>query len=458
MRSYPKAVVGLMGLALFLLGLILRMGLSAGDAGAASLSAYESPAAPNQVASTDLSTAGVDLRPVETFYTVLKDLREQYVERIKPDDEGKLASGAVKSMLAGLNDTDTRYVQPDEYKAILDARAGKFHGLGLITSIEKLTFDGVKDEHLVVVSVLPGGSGEAAGILAGDEIASINDRDVLPYDPFLRATKVVEKARADKLQGAALRKRLETEQKRIERGVPIDDAERMVSILDGEAMDLTIKRAGQAKPVKLKVTPKEFQVAPLSSSVVGDGVGLIKMETIDRDAPSRFEEALRDLNSKSCKSLVLDLRGLSGGDLKYVTDVAADLEPGKTFAILRKSRGRTQAVRLEADPGQKAWTKPVAVLVDHGTSKLAEVMAASLKDNLGAKIVGDKTFGDFSDVTLMELGDGSAVMMRTGLYLTVKNKNLDGSGIVPDQQVARGKDDAQLDAAIKLLSSTVSGG
>ncbi len=458
MGSYPKGVIGLLGVALFLLGLTLRMGLSTRDADIAYLDSYDSSAGANRIASTDLSSAGVDLRPVETFYTVLKDLREQYVERIKPEDEGKLASGAVKSMLAGLGDTDTKYVQPDEYKAILDARKGKFHGLGLITAIEKLTVDGVKDEHLIVVSVLPGGSGESAGILPGDEISAINDRDVLPYDPFIRAGKVVAKARAEKLQGAALRKRLEAEQKRIERGVPIDDAERMVSMLDGEAMDVTLKRPGQAKPVKMKVTPKEFQVESLKSSVLDNGIGMIKMETIDREAPSKFEEALSELTSKGCKSLVLDLRGLSGGDLKYVTEVAADLEPGKTFAILRKSRGRTQSVRLEPDPGGKAWSKPVVVLVDHGTSKLAEVMAASLKDNLGAKIVGDKTFGDFSDVTLMELGDGSAVAMRTGLYLTVKSKNLDGIGVVPDQQIARGKGDAQLDAAIKLLSSTVSGG
>ena len=39
-----------------------------------------------QVASSELSTTDVDIRPLETLYSVLKSLQEHYVEQLTVED------------------------------------------------------------------------------------------------------------------------------------------------------------------------------------------------------------------------------------------------------------------------------------------------------------------------------------------------------------------------------------
>ena len=98
------------------------------------------------------------------------------------------------------------------------------------------------------------------------------------------------------------------------------------------------------------------------------------------------------------------------------------------------------------------WTKPVVILVDGSTAKAAELFAASLKDMNVAKLVGEKTFGDFSDTTLIDLADGSAIIMSSGKYVTGAGNDYHRKGVPVNVEAS--SDESQMKEAIKLLSGS----
>jgi carboxyl-terminal processing protease len=81
-------------------------------------------------------------------------------------------------------------------------------------------------------------------------------------------------------------------------------------------------------------------------------------------------------------------------------------------------------------------TTPLVVLVDAGTASAAEIVAGSLRDRDRAVIVGSRTFGKGSVQEPVRLGDGSAIELTVGRYLTPGGRNLDGVGIDPDVEIS----------------------
>jgi carboxyl-terminal processing protease len=121
------------------------------------------------------------------------------------------------------------------------------------------------------------------------------------------------------------------------------------------------------------------------------------------------------------------------------------------MAVLLKSRGRKDLIRIPAPEG-RTWQKPVVLLVDGSTTKAPEVLAAALKDSGIAKLVGEKTYGDFSDSTLIDLADGSAVVIASGKYVTGKGVDYNRKGLPVDVQASTS--DLQIKEAIRLLSGS----
>src|SRR5579872_3196463 len=62
------------------------------------------------------------------FYELSQKLKQEYVEPVS--DDQKLASGAIRGMVASLDDPDSIYMNKDEFNAYLNARVGKFEGIG----------------------------------------------------------------------------------------------------------------------------------------------------------------------------------------------------------------------------------------------------------------------------------------------------------------------------------------
>lgn len=403
--------------------------------------------------------ANIDLRPLETMLMVLKHLREHYVEQLAPADEGKMTHDSIRAMLASLNDPNTRFLDPAQRKLLSDAREGKFHGIGAVLGIKRLTEGKVTDEHLVVIAPIEGGSADKAGLRPGDDIVEIDGKSVLPFDPYQKASEMLKDEWAKRTKDQSqVRKDIESEKKRIDNGVGILDAERMLtSDSDAEkdrAVELTVLRKGSAKPLKIKVTRESFSAEPVASSVLDGGAGYVRVNCISEATGEQLAAALDDLRGKQVKGLVLDLRNLAGGDVDAVVEVAKPFIPGKSLGTEVRSRGRRTRIDVPATAEVQKWSAPVVVLVNRGTARMSEVLAASLRENSGAKLIGEKTYGDFSATTVIDQRDGSALALTTGLFVTSKGGNYNGKGLPVDVEVASAQTgDPQLKEAAKLAAS-----
>lgn len=455
-----RLLIGFLVGLLFAVGYLARMDLTAQHSPSRDRSTNRVGARETggKVASVDYDSA-IDLRPAQTLYDVLKNVRENYVEQIKPEDQGKMTHTALEYMLGSLNDPNTRFLSEDVREALQDAQRGVFHGIGAITAVKRITDGNSKSEHLVIVTTIPSGPAEEAGLMPGDDIVEIDGKWVLPFDPFAKAAAIVKKARANGTAGQKLRKELETEQKRVENGIPIYDAIDLLATSKEAEVELTVFRKGSDKELKLKVSPRQFQCTSVSSSTVGDGkFGLVRVACFTDKTADQFQKAVVDMADRDVDGLILDMRGLAGGDLDTVLTMAGVFCPGKIVSIQVRSSSRRTVLRAPNPAAGVEWKKPFVVLVDQGTARMGEVLAAGLKDNRGAKVVGAQTFGDFGFYSLYDLRDGSAVAMTTGVMLTRKSLNLNGTGLKVDVAAApasAGQDDNALSVAVKTLAAEV---
>ena len=415
-----------------------------------------------QIASSRLSdVSDVDIRPLQTLYDVLRNLREHYVEQLTDKDEGKMTYDAMRAMLSSFSDPNTRFVEPAERKIIADTQEGKFQGIGAILAIEQTWTpnkakpkEPLSEEHLVVVTVLPDGPAAKAGLKSGDEIIAIDGKSVLPYDPYQRVNELLKQPKYKSMERGPLKKFLDAEQKRIEEGTSMTEAQQLLGADSKKPFELTLAAKPQGKETKVTVQPAEMVVEPVSvTQIRPDGNAYIRVNYFGASTSAKFAQAMNDLRSKSASGLILDLRGATGGNMESASQLASWFAPNRTLAVLLRSRGRktTVAATPEHPSSGSAWGKPVVVLVDGSTTRAPEVLAAGLKENGTAKLVGEKTYGAFQDTTMIGLADGSAVMMATGKYVTPKGVDYNGKGVPVDVQAST--DDLQMKEASKLLSA-----
>ncbi len=424
----------------------------------------DAPPEGTQVASSRLDLTVPDIRPLKTLYSVLRSLREHYVDPITVKDEGKMSYGAIRWMLASLNDPETRFIEPDHRKLLGEAREGKFYGIGAVTAIRQTirpntdkdkTKDTVSEEHLIVATVLPGGPADRAGLKPGDEIVAINGKDVLPFDPYQHFSDTIKQENVRNMERPQLLKMIDTEQKRIDDGIAIIDAEKMLMSDDKKPVELSLAAQPPLKSKTITIQPSEITVKPLDDAIVMAGnIGYIRVNFFGDKTAGEFSAAMKKLQSEKLAGLIVDLRGSTGWDILAADNMTSWFAPRKVMAFRVRSRGRKDLIRIPTAESAP-WTKPVVLLVDGSTTKAPEILAAALKDNGIAKLVGEKTFGNFVDSTMIDLADGSAIIMSTGKYITGKGNDYNLKGVPVDVPV--NTSDAQMREAIKLLSESEGG-
>lgn len=456
MRTKNRIVIGVLVGLFFAGGYAARIHSTALEQAAQARGPASSLGQGTRLASAGLDGAeNLDFQPLETLYQVDKSLHEHYVEPLTQQIESNMTYDALKALLGGLNDPNTRFIEPAQRKIIGSAMEGKFHGIGAILNIKRVKTGDLNEEHLYVIDSLPQSPADKAGLKTGDDIIAINDKVVLPFDPYQRVNRIIKEARKGTADRKELQKQLEAEDKRIKNGVTIFDAENQLMSEDKKDVELTVIHSGATKPDKIKLTPKEFTVEPVTSSVIDGKYGYIKINWFSQDTGKKFDEALKEFKSQNLKGLVLDLRNVAGARYEAALDIAKSFAPGKTLGTLQQSRNRKSVLKIPGASSDIAWKKPVVTLVNGGTARMAEVLASALKENGVAKLVGDKTYGDLTQTTLLDQKDGSSVMITTGIYLTSKNGNYSGTGVPVDVKSAlTGSGDSQLNEAVKMLAGS----
>lgn len=327
-------------------------------------------------------------------------------------DAHRLVQAAVAGELASVHDPYTlifRPVQFKKFKAFLGNE--QFGGVGIV-----LDFDPAA--HTATVErVLAGGPAAGAGVLAGDEVVSVDGRPV-----------------AD-LSGAGVRDAL--------RGKI------------GTTVHVAVRRAGVDSTyalVRAQVSDPEVRSALFGTT------GYLALSRFGSRSGDELKAALADLTRRGARAFVLDLRGNGGGYGDQATAVAsAFIAVGPIFTV----RERDGVTTTSNARGGTPFHAPLAVLVDGDTASAAEIVAGALQDDKVGTLVGTRTFGKGLVQSVFPLPDGSAIKMTTARYTTPKGRDIDRVGIEPDvvvpeppgSRLGDPATDPQLARALALVSA-----
>lgn len=335
-------------------------------------------------------------------------VRTQYLHTV---DATQLVDGAIKGMVGSLNDPYSVYLDPKTYAQLNEQIKGSFGGLGILV--------GVKEDYLTVVRVYKGTPAAKAGIIAGDIITKIDERDA--------------------------------------KGIDLETA---ISLMRGEVgskVTLTLERKDTTEPLSLTLIREEISVPTVESQVLpGTAVGYAVISQFTEHTAGEMKENLAKLQNEQVKGLILDLRDNPGGELIAAVNVAKNFIPKGPIVFIDYRFGRDQEFTSEGHTAQL----PLIVLINGGSASAAEILAGAVKDTGAGTLVGTKTFGKGIVQTVFPLDNGAGLKLTTARYLTPNRNDIHEIGIQPDilvQQEESSVVDVQLERAIELMKQKIAG-
>jgi len=321
----------------------------------------------------------------EKLYTIKDKLDRYYLGEI---DINKLIDGAAAGMTEAVGDPYTTYMNAEEFKDFYSQTEGNYVGLGIQV--------GVKEDKIVVVATFENSPAEKVGILSGDIIESVN------------GTKV--------------------EGKDLEKAVKTMKGEK------GEAVELTLSRENKGS-FNVKAVRDEIEMITVKKEMIDSQVGYIQVTMFDENTSSNFENAIKDLNSKGMKSLIVDLRENPGGLLDQTVNMCSQFIPkNKNIVYTEDKNGNRKDYN---SVGGIAEGLPLTILIDEGSASASEIFTGAIKDYKLGTLVGTKTFGKGVVQTTFYrdrdgFRDGTALKVTISKYYTPNGQNIHGIGIEPD--------------------------
>ena len=163
-------------------------------------------------------------------------------------------------------------------------------------------------------------------------------------------------------------------------------------------------------------------------------------------------DAVNSLESDNINSLIVDVRGNSGGHLQAAEDITS-IFLDKTHVIYQIET-KEETVKYYST-SSKGKDYPVAILVDENSASASEIFAGAMKEEYKAILVGKKTYGKGTVQEVHSLGnDKIDYKITTKKWLTPKGNWIHKKGIEPDIEVEldlNSNVDTQLEAAINAL-------
>jgi carboxyl-terminal processing protease len=309
-------------------------------------------------------------------------LQKEYVEPSKLSSEN-ISAGAIKGMIAALQDPHMAYLSAEDYQIIQSQFQGAFEGIGAVISLHS--------ENLTIAAVIKGTPAEAAGIKTGDYIKEINGEST--------AGMTVDVA-VSKIRGPA-----------------------------GTSVTLLILHEGETEPVSITIKRAKIDVPSVDYELKGD-IAVITIYQFTSRTEDELAAVMPKLKQDNAQGIVLDLRGNPGGILGIVIQVASHFITDGIIVSVRSNQGVVDT--YNAEKVDATTDLPMVVLVDENSASGSEVLSGALQDHHRALIAGTTTFGKGSVNQLQPLSDGSGIYITISRWLTPDGRLIEGKGIEPD--------------------------
>lgn len=170
-----------------------------------------------------------------------------------------------------------------------------------------------------------------------------------------------------------------------------------------------------------------------------EGVLILRIDHFNQKTGSDAAEAVNAYGVRNIRRIVIDLRENKGGPPLATREVLGMFtRPNDPLFIIAR-RGR-QPVLLSSAMSETHYEGPITVLTSERTASAAETLAGVLREKLGARIVGQKTFGACYLKSMYDYTDGSTMLLVTSKTYFHNRRAVPEEGITPDVIVAAGQD------------------
>jgi len=317
-----------------------------------------------------------------------------YKDRI---DQKDMYYGSIKGMVESLDDPYTMFLPPEENKMSQENLAGEFGGVGISL--------GYKDGILAVVSPLAKTPADKAGLRAGDLIISIKDEangvDVNTVD------------------------------------ITINKAVELIRGKIGTNVILNILREEEKEPFDVELTRDNIVVASVEMEMKefkGKKIAWVKMYKFSERLEEEWNEMVADIKNGGVDIIVMDLRNNPGGYLDASVAIASDFVTKGTIVWQKSGDGQLIEYDVKKNMGKLVGSKMV-VLINEGSASASEILAGALRQRLGLKLLGKKSFGKGTVQATEEIVGGSGLHVTIAKWLLPDKGEIDGVGVEPDVEL-----------------------
>ena len=283
-------------------------------------------------------------RGLETLTEVMEIIQKHTVEPPKPT---QIAYASIQGMLHSL-DPHSNFMDEQEFRNMRDDQRGAYFGIGSIIQDQP---DGV-----VIVSTVPGGPSEKAGLRSGDYFREIDGKTT----EGMNSTQVMRKLRGEK----------------------------------GTVVVLTMHRPGFDQPINVPITRAEIPSNSVNYAfMLTEAVGFIKIRDFGETTSNDFAKALASLKNQGLQALILDLRNNPGGSLDASIGISKQLMGPNELILTQKGREGKELTAFRTDADARLSAFPIVVLINRGSASASEIVSGAIQDHDRGLVVGETSWG-----------------------------------------------------------------
>lgn len=331
------------------------------------------------------------------YATLFRDVNMFYVDEITPGD---LVTTSIKAMLKSL-DPYTVYYPESEMEDVKLMTTGEYAGIGSVIS--------KKGNQVIIREPYKNSPAAKAGLLPGDIILAIDGNST--------------------------------------KGKNTEDVSTMLKGQPGKEITIKVQREYEPKPLEKKAIREKIQIPSVPYyGLIDHNTGYIYLTNFTDKSAADVRNAIIELKNKGAQSLILDLRGNSGGLLDQAVEIVNYFVPKNSKVVSTKGKVKQWDKEYTADKNPIAPDLPLAVLIDRGSASAAEIVSGALQDLDRAVLIGERSFGKGLVQTVRDLAYNTKLKVTTAKYyipsgrciqaLDYSHRNPDGSvGKVPDSLI-----------------------
>jgi carboxyl-terminal processing protease len=323
----------------------------------------------------------------ELFNAALFHVRNDYVEEVSRQ---QLMFGAIRGMLAALDDAHTRFMTADETNELQTEMRGNFGGLGIEIS--------QRDNVLTVVSPIEDTPAMRAGIKPGDKIIEIDKKST--------------------------------------RDLSLSEAVKQLRGKPGTSVNISVVREGEDEILSFDLVREVIKIQVVTSQFIeSEKIGYVRLKQFNQTATEDLAKALAEFKKRKARGVILDLRWNPGGLLDAAHRISNFFIKS---GVIVSTRGRKKELDrvFNADPSAAiAADIPLVVLANEGSASASEIVTGAIKDHKRGKFIGVKTFGKGSVQNVIGLMYGTSMALTIQKYYTPSGVSIHKKGIEPDINV-----------------------